>query len=802
MSDHNFPGDLPADEMGDYLRLYLDETDEQLDGLVETFLQLEHDPADAQGLNEAFRLIHSIKGSSALLGLDRITSLTHHLETHFERLRSGHRQLDTATINVVLRCIDFLRECNQLLRTGEPLHSAGELLDQVKALEHEADRGTTPRQPPSSQPSAAVAADSPVAPETEPDTAPAEAEDAVPLAAADDPRPHWRVGVELRPGLPMAEMKAELIVTRLASLGAIIDCQPPRGSFAEASKLELLEVILATTATATDIETAAHADGVTAVFAEAVPAGSRAVTMETAAAPLASEPDDMEADEQAELRQPTTETTMTSATDAAPIRGDSNAARGPALVETVRVDVDRLDVLLNLTGELVVNRARLSQLANDVSPAFQKSGLSTNVAMLVDQTRDLINQLAAGQSKTTSLELQELTDLVGLVDNQLDGWDRNRQTFTELSAAIDQLTRVSNSLQRGVLNTRMVPVGPLFNRFKRSIRDITQELEKRVHLEIEGEKTELDKRMIDEIGDPLNHLIRNCVDHGIEPAEIRIRHGKPEVATVTLSASHRGNNVFIKVADDGGGIDTQRVKQIAVSRGLLTAEAVEGLTEHDVVELIFQPGFSTAAKVSDISGRGVGMDIVRTKIARLNGTIEVASTPGQGTTFTIRLPLTLTITRCMLFRLQYGVLAVPIENVREIVSVAGHQSLMANGREMCDIRGEFLPLVSIDDLFDFGSLDVNGAAMTAGPSGRSNADAHVVILHANNRSLGLRVDALLGGQDLVVKSLDENFSHIRGLGGASILGDGSVCLLLDAATCIELAGGGQAGIAAEVMADV
>jgi two-component system chemotaxis sensor kinase CheA len=795
MSDHNFPGDLPADEMGDYLRLYLDETDEQLDGLVETFLQLEHDPADAQGLNEAFRLIHSIKGSSALLGLDRITSLTHHLETHFERLRSGHRQLDTATINVVLRCIDFLRECNQLLRAGEPLHSAGELLDQVKALEHEADRRSTPRQPPATQRSATEPAAAPAAPETTSGAETAGDDNGPPPATADDNRPHWRVGVELRSGLPMAEMKAELIVTRLASLGAIIDCQPPRETFAETSRLEMLEVILATMATAADIEGAALADGVTAVFAEPVPSGSRAVTMETVAAVPASNSDDVEAEEHAELLHPTVQT---GTTEAAQMRGDSTAARGPALVETVRVDVDRLDVLLNLTGELVVNRARLSQLANDVAPAFQKSGLGTNITMLIEQTRDLINQLATGQSKTTSLELQELTDLVNLVDNQLDGWDRNRQTFTELSAAIDQLTRVSNSLQRGVLNTRMVPVGPLFNRFKRSIRDITQELDKRVHLEIAGEKTELDKRMIDEIGDPLNHLIRNCVDHGIEPAEIRIRHGKPEVATVTLSASHRGNNVFITVADDGGGIDTQRVKQIAVSRGLLTAEAAEGLTEHDVVELIFQPGFSTAAKVSDISGRGVGMDIVRTKIARLNGTIEVASTPGQGTTFTIRLPLTLTITRCMLFRLRYGVLAVPIENVREIVSVAGHQSLMANGREMCDIRGEFLPLVSIDDLFDYSSLDVHATALAAGPSSQANTEAHVVILHGNNRSLGLRVDALLGGQDLVVKSLDENFSHIRGLGGASILGDGSVCLLLDAATCIELAGGGQAGIATEI----
>jgi len=796
MSDHNFPGDLPADEMGDYLRLYLDETDEQLDGLVETFLQLEDNPTDAQGLNEAFRLIHSIKGSSALLGFDRITTLTHHLETHFEQLRSGHKQLDTATINVVLRCIDFLRDCNRLLRAGEPLHSAGELLDQVKALEHEASRDAPASAAESKQGSADAAASGPSS-EAESDTDETiQAAAATEPAAAENDPSHWRIQVALQPGLPMAEMKAELIITRLAALGSIRDCQPHRASFAELGQLDRLEVILETTAAATEIEAAGRADGVIAVTAEPVPPDTLATAVES--------PTRQDTREGEERTVGSTASDTAPAADPAespPNRSDQPSPRGPALVETVRVDVDRLDVLLNLTGELVVNRARLSQLAEDIAPAFQKTDLTTHTAALVDQTRSLVERLSDSGRTATRADLHELQEQLDLVTDQLAGWERSRQTFSELAAAVDQLTRVSNSLQRGVLNTRMVPVGPLFNRFKRSIRDITRELDKRVHLEITGEKTELDKRMIDEIGDPLNHLIRNCVDHGIEPAEVRIRHGKPELATVTLSASHRGNNVFITVADDGGGIDTERVKQIAVSRGLLSREAADGLTEHELVELIFQPGFSTAAKVSDLSGRGVGMDIVRTKITRLNGTIEVASTPGQGTQFTIRLPLTLTITRCMLFRLRYGVLAVPIENVREIVSISGHQRLLVNNRQMCDIRGEFLPLVSIDDLFDYGEL-ADGDPTTAANSGSlADDDGHVVILHANNRSLGLRVDALLGGQDIVVKSLDENFSHIRGLGGASILGDGSVCLLLDAATCIELAVGGQAGVAAELVAD-
>jgi len=456
-------------------------------------------------------------------------------------------------------------------------------------------------------------------------------------------------------------------------------------------------------------------------------------------------------------------------------------------------------VLLNLTGELVVNRARLTQLAENVAPAFHKLGLSAHTTNLLEAFRKLTTRLAGQYGEKAHLELQDLNEQIDTVENQLQDWEHNRQSFAELSTAIDQLTRVSNSLQRGVLNTRMVPVGPLFNRFKRSIRDITQELGKQVNLVIEGEKTELDKRMIDEIGDPLNHLIRNCVDHGIESTDIRIQNGKPEIATVSLAASHRGNNVFIIVEDDGRGIDINRVKQTAVVRGVVSQSSAEQLTEDEVAELIFQPGFSTAKEISDISGRGVGMDIVRTKIAQLNGTVEVSSTYGVGTKFIIRLPLTLTITRCMLFRLSHGVLAVPIENVREIVSVSGYQSTTANGRQMCDVRGEFLPLVSIDDLFDFHALTGGGSKDSTRHA--LNAENHVVILHAANKSLGLRVDGLLGGQDIVVKSLDENFTHIKGLGGASILGDGSVCLLLDAATCIELAAIGSDECAQEMTAE-
>ena len=776
----SFPSDLPADEMSDYVRLYLDETNEQLDSLVEIFLELENQAPTPEELNEAFRLIHSIKGSSALLGLDRITSLTHHLETHFERLRSGKQELNTPTIDIVLRCIDFLRESNQHLQDGEPLSTAGDLLDQVKSLGQSTSASDAPKTQQLDRPQQANA-------EIEKASS---AHEQLPIHSDQKPEESWwSITISVEAGDSSSADAVSKVSQSLAALGELMDSQPPQASLGSTHNLTQIALVLKTFAPEAEIIQTIEAGSFTDFSVTEVPSDT---TIAPAEPQTSGVPSRETQGSNKQRVQPDLQHTVTE-------KAAQEPAKPPALAKTVRVDVDRLDVLLNLTGELVVNRARLTQLAENVAPAFHKLGLSAHTTNLLESFRKLTARLAEQYGEKAHLELQDLNEQIDTVGNQLHDWEHNRQSFAELSTAIDQLTRVSNSLQRGVLNTRMVPVGPLFNRFKRSIRDITQELGKQVHLQLEGEKTELDKRMIDEIGDPLNHLIRNCVDHGIESADIRIQNEKPEIATVSLAASHRGNNVFITVQDDGSGIDINRVKQTAVARGIIPQSSAAKLTDDEAAELIFQPGFSTATEISDISGRGVGMDIVRTKIAQLNGTVEVSSKQGVGTKFIIRLPLTLTITRCMLFRLSHGVLAVPIENVREIVSVSGYQSTTANGRQMCDVRGEFLPLVSIDDLFDFHAL--TGGDGKPSTKQTLSPEKHVVILHAANKSLGLRVDGLLGGQDIVVKSLDENFTHIKGLGGASILGDGSVCLLLDAATCIELAAIGSGGLAKEMIAD-
>jgi two-component system chemotaxis sensor kinase CheA len=381
----------------------------------------------------------------------------------------------------------------------------------------------------------------------------------------------------------------------------------------------------------------------------------------------------------------------------------------------------------------------------------------------------------------------ELEAELDAFEEQARLWDESRRYFAQITEAIDQLTRVSDSLQRGVLDTRMVPVAPLFNRFKRVVRDISLELKKKVNLEISGEKTELDKRMIDELGDPLVHLIRNAIDHGIEPAEVRARRGKLETGTLCLEAAHSGNNVYISVRDDGGGIDTEKIRKRVIERGLVAADVAGELSDRELIEYVWHPGFSTAEKVSDISGRGVGMDIVKTRITELNGTIDVQSSPGLGSTFTLRLPLTLAIIRSLLFRLRHGTFAVPIDNVREIVSVPVDQIVSIHGKRTFEVRGEFIPLVDIDDIFEWHTVHYHYRQYGGCAENAEAKRVNVVILHAAGKTMGLKVNELLGGQDIVIKSLAENFVHIRGLSGASILGDGSVCLLLDVGAAVSMA---------------
>ena len=789
--DFNFSTGMPSDEMAEYVQMFVDETSEQLDDLVEVLLVLETKPDSPTHLNESFRLIHSIKGAAAMMGLDSITLLTHHLENHFEHLRSGIKTLDRSMMNLILKCVDFLRNAVDMLREGRPLASAPELIEQLSQFaEIPLARSV-------------ATADEMAGPFVEPNQPSSDGQQAIDaIAALRSVNVQKRIIVYLDRTIELPELKAELIIARLSDLAVIGRTSPDIDELGSLSELRTLQVWLETTKQDVDLRAAVDIVGVDLIEIDDVcdepiveplnvhAPHSAAVELSS----IATEPlentivqEPLACLEEVSSSEPPQRSSPSTSNQEMVTQAPDTSSK---VVETLRVDIQRLDRLMNLAGELVVNRARFVQLASQMTDTFKKSGL-------ISQLRDLCELLRA---PTTSIALtqeeriravddrySEIRSTVAALEEQLHTLERGRRSFIQLNEAIDQFSRVSDGLQRGVLDTRMVPVGPLFNRFKRTVRDISSELGKKVNFIIRGESTELDKRMIDELGDPLVHLVRNAIDHGLESESVRRSRAKPEEGTLTLEAAHSGNNVLITISDDGGGINTEKVKRRAIERGLVSTTEADMMSDYEIAQFVWAPGFSTAEVVSDISGRGVGMDIVKTRISELNGTIEVDSTLGKGTRFVIRLPLTLAIIRSLLFQLQQGTFAAPIENVREIVSVRDRDIISVHGRDSIEVRGEFIPLVRIEDVFDWHETKYSNATETRIESESNGDTSSVLILTSGAKSMGLVVSALRGCQDIVVKSLDDNFTHIRGVAGASILGDGSVCLLLDVVSCLELA---------------
>ncbi len=477
------------------------------------------------------------------------------------------------------------------------------------------------------------------------------------------------------------------------------------------------------------------------------------------------------------------------------------APRKAKVAETIRVESDRLDQLMNLAGELVINKARFVNIARGLEELFRGSNAQ---ALAVDTeerlesiTRGLDGMVAAkagvaeGSVDRWAGQVRRLRDNFREIQHELSRLRDGREQIKTLAEAIHSLGRVTDGLQKGVLDTRMVPIGPLFERFRRVIRDLSISSGKEVSLQISGEKTELDKRMIDELSDPLIHMVRNSVDHGLEPPEIRQAGGKPRAGTVVLQASHRGNSVVITVSDDGRGIDCERIRKKIVAKDLVTLSVAQQLNERELVPYIWHPGLSTAETITEVSGRGVGMDIVKNRIENLSGSVDVRTVAGQGTTFTIRLPLTLAIMSSLLVRIFEEIYAIPLDHIDEIVEVRPRQIYRVQGRPTIEIRKKIVALVSLADLFRWGGKA--HPARTKNHAGTENGEEpdtfRVVIVQNGETTIGLIVDQLIGMQEVVLKSLEKNFRPIPGLSGASILGDGRVSLILDVDSIIATATG-------------
>ena len=467
--------------------------------------------------------------------------------------------------------------------------------------------------------------------------------------------------------------------------------------------------------------------------------------------------------------------------------------------ETVRVELERLDQLMNLTGELVLSKSRFVQVSNALKESVGCSSRRIQPTESMDRVELLkrtLKALASGEATIEAVahrmdeELSRLADELGAITTELGRARSAKSSVEDLAEAVHQLTRVCDGLQKGVLDTRMIPIGPLFERFRRVIRDLSHATGKEIRLKISGEATELDKRVIDELADPLVHMVRNAGDHGLEPPDERERAGKPRHGTVSLSAAHSGDRVIITVSDDGRGINAERLRVKVVEKGLVDADTAQRLSDRELIAYIWHPGFSTAESVTDISGRGVGMDIVKSRIEALSGTVDIRTSLGQGTTFVIRLPLTLAILPSLLVRAHDEVYAIALDHIREIVEAQPGQIHEIRNRRVIEIRKKIVPVVSLNDLFVWGNRPYPRQSAAISGNDDSQQTTRVVILHSADEMVGLEVDQLLGLQEVVLKSLEKNLGAVAGLSGASILGDGRVSLILDVDWLIDRASSG------------
>lgn len=684
------------------LTLFMEEAAEHLHTLSDGLLRLERDASDPQLIQAMFRAAHTLKGSSATIGHERMARLTHAMESALDAIRKGALSVSPALIDTLLAGVDALNELNEevVTRQASAVDVDG-LVARLHALTV-AEAGAAPLPGGDTQPSASRASASNAGAQTPatggvPET---ETEGTVyTVEVAIDPRSDWPA------------VRAYQALMELAALGTVLRSWPSEEELQSGQSGHHLRAVVSTTRDMTTLQAAAA--GVSEVLSVTVQPAQVAADVSMATAAL----DAPEAG-----RRPT----AVSRRDPTGQKEEPREREGGKVgvgARMVRVDIARLDEMMNLVGELVIDRGRLAQVLRDLSGRL--SG---------DPILDSLAEIA------------------------------------------QHLGRVSDDLQEQVMLARLLPIENVFNRFPRMVRDLARKSGKQVRFIVEGEQTGLDRSVIDEIGDPLLHLLRNAVDHGVEPPAERRAAGKSPEATVRLAARHEENHIVIEVADDGRGVDPRRVRESAVRKGLLSPEAAARLSDDEAINLIFAPGFSTAERVTDVSGRGVGMDVVRTNIEKIGGSVRVQTRIGEGTTFVITLPLTLAIIRALLVRVGEAVFTIPLSSVQETLRVRTDAIRTVHQREVVLVRGQALPLVRLAELF-------GGRGRSAEPA--ASEWRYVVVVRSGRTELGLVVDRLIGEQEVVIKSIGGVLGEVDGIAGATILGDGRVSMIVDVPKVVD-----------------
>ena len=674
-------------DVNQYLDIFLDESREHLQTCNEKLLELEKNPTDLQLVNDIFRAAHTLKGMSATMGFDDMAQLTHHLENMFDAIRNEQMIVTPESMDTMFEALDHLEAMVQSIAEGGD--GKRDVTEISKKLDVTGSHAETASAVETAEASSAAS-----------DLNYNEFERTVLDEAREQGFKCYELTVTLSDACLLKAVRVYMIFERLNEAGEVVKTVPnaellesedfeSEFSISYLSKQPMEEVKKIVTAIS-EVEQVEISE--VSAFEEVAPAGTKAEKPEQkneeVAAPAAKAP----------------------ANDAPKANGNNGAAAGGT--KTIRVNIDRLDSLMNLFEELVIDRGRLEQIAKE-------------------------------------LENNELTDTV------------------------ERMSRISGDLQSIILNMRMVPVETVFNRFPRMIRQLTKELNKKIELIIEGAETELDRTVIDEIGDPLLHLLRNSLDHGIESPEERVKKGKPEKGTVLLKAYHSGNHVFIEVEDDGGGINRKKVLEKALERGVITEREAETLEDHQIDSLIFAAGFSTADTISDISGRGVGLDVVKNKLESLGGSVSINSTEGQGSLFSIQLPLTLSIISVLLVKLEEETFAIPISSIIETAVIKKSDILQTHDREVIDFRGFIVPVVYLKKQFNVPNAN------------DLEEELHIIVVRKGDKLTAFVVDSFIGQQEVVLKSLGDYLPNVFAISGATILGDGQVALIVDCNALIK-----------------
>lgn len=669
-------------DMSQYLDLFLQEAEEQLEILEQETLKLESDPS-VDRLNTIFRAAHTLKGSSRAMGFSNLANLTHEMENVLDLLRSSGLKLTTEITDALLNCMDLLGESKANIGSGKG--DSVESKDLV-ALLQKLQSGAGDTGPSILSTQTATTALSP------------EIEAALALAAQD--QPVYRVEFKLREDCAMKFVRAFMAISVIQDGGELLHCVPDRESLEEERFEFTFELYFQHSGGFATLKQKLGQIGELESYELVALATAPPVAAETTGTPVATAAEDTHL-------EPTGDATKSAA---------APSARRFETGQTVRVDVARLDELMNLVGELVIDRTRISQIGATLAAKYN--------------------------------------------------YDDNIEALAE---TVGHITRITSDLQDQIMKARMMPIETVFNRFPRMVRDLAQKIGKDIKLDLIGGETELDRSVIEVIGDPLIHILRNSVDHGIEPPEGREQAGKPKQGTVRVSARHQENHIVIEIVDDGRGIDANRIRAKAVSQGFATKEAAERMSDKEALQYIFASGLSTAEVVSEVSGRGVGMDIVRSNIQKLGGVIDVETKLGEGTKFSLRLPLTLAIIRGLLVKVSGIVYVIPLGSVIETLLVPASDIQTVHQREMVVIRGATTPLVRLRGIFTR-----QGFEQTAQQEGE-----YVVIVGLAEQRIGLVVDNLIGEQEVVIKSLNRYCGEIRGISGATILGNGNVALIAD-----------------------